>query len=247
VFIQHYELDSPAGKASQTQPFETHTIWIGEDRCHQAAAYRWDTAGLEANLVEEGDEVAVPREPKRHWFSPGREECLNLELATLGFVLQVNARQLNRDVIDRRTGREENQLQVWDRRGLFDPPLDTAALDSLPRLVALDDATQSVEQRVRSFLDANCAFCHRPGGLARGLFDARFTTPLADQQLIQGELMAGDLGIPGAKVIVPGRIDKSILYQRVKRTDFFRMPPVAFSDEPSPLLPFLREWIEMMK
>src|SRR5207245_2948916 len=99
------------------------------------------------------------------------------------------------------------------------------------------------ELRVRSYLDANCAVCHRPGGPSKGFFDARFSTPLSEQKIVNGELMAGDLGITGAKVVVPGSMQKSILYQRLKRTDFFRMPPVSVNDLPAPLLPALEEWI----
>ena len=47
-------------------------------------------------------------------------------------------------------------------------------------------------------------------------------------------------------MIAPGDSSKSILYQRLKRADFFRMPPVSVNDEPSPVLPVLKEWIEAM-
>jgi len=110
----------------------------------------------------------------------------------------------------------------------------------------LDDSSVSLEDRVRSYLDANCASCHRPGGPSRGFFDARFTTALADQNLLHGELMAGDLGIAGAKVIVPGAAEKSILYQRMRRHDAFRMPPVAVNATASPVLPLMKQWIAEM-
>src|SRR5205085_9771826 len=115
-----------------------------------------------------------------------------------------------------------------------------------PRLAGLDETSASLELRVRSYLDANCSLCHRPGGPSRGNYDARFSTPLAEQRLLNGELIAGDLGIAGARVIVPGDVGKSILYQRLKRTDFFRMPPVSVNDEPPPVLPVLKDWINAL-
>ena len=61
----------------------------------------------------------------------------------------------------------------------------------------------------------------------------RIATPLAQAGLLNADPVAGDLGIAGAKLVVPGDPEKSILYQRLKRTDFFRMPPVLYHDEPS--------------
>jgi glucose/arabinose dehydrogenase len=243
IFIQHFALAAkPAGRAADC--FETHVIWIGQGRCHSAGAYRWDSDGRDATLIEDCEVAEIPGAGRLHWFSPGVEECFTLETVVSGFVLQVNTRQVNRDARDPRTGTTENQLRAWNRLGLLDPPLRDDELASLPCLAPLDDLTASPELRVRSYLDANCAVCHRPGGLARGLFDARFCTSLAEQGLINGELAAGDLGIAGAKVVVPGAPEKSILYQRLKRTDFFRMPPVAVNDTPSPALPLLKKWIE---
>jgi len=82
--------------------------------------------------------------------------------------------------------------------------------------------------------------------LSRGNYDARFTTPLAKQKLIDGALVAGDLGIAGARVIVPGHPEKSVLYQRLKKTDFFRMPPVSVNDESPPVLAALESWIRSL-
>ncbi|MGK0187469.1 MAG: hypothetical protein ACI9R3_003257 [Verrucomicrobiales bacterium] len=149
----------------------------------------------------------------------------------MGFVLQLNARQLFCG----------DQLDQWQRRGWLDK------IDDTPKLARLADSSVALESRVRSYLDSNCASCHRPGGPSRGFFDARFTTALADQKLLHGSLMAGDLGIESAKVIVPGSPDKSILYQRMVRHDAFRMPPVAVNATPSPVLPLMKQWIAEMK
>jgi len=111
-----------------------------------------------------------------------------------------------------------------------------------PRL-SLTDRSTPIEDRVRSYLDVNCSACHRPGGPSRGNFDARFIVPLKEQRLINGELVAGDLGIAGARVIVPGDPEKSILLQRVIRHDSVRMPPTAVNDDPQPILAPLRAWI----
>ncbi|MBI5801949.1 MAG: PQQ-dependent sugar dehydrogenase [Verrucomicrobia bacterium] len=231
VIVQHYELE-PAGT-----PFETHLMWFTGPRLVRAAAYHWTADARDAALVEDGEIVPVPGAPKRNWFSPGMEQQLNLDFVVTGFLLPVNTRQLNRG----------QQLENWNERGWFAPKLHDDEIVKLPRLASLEDGAAPLELRVRSYLDVNCSACHRPGGPSRGNYDARFTTPLAEQKLLHGELVAGDLGIAGAQVIVPGSLEKSALYQRLKRNDFFRMPPVSVNDEAQPALPVLAEWIRQLK
>ncbi|HMJ66548.1 MAG TPA: PQQ-dependent sugar dehydrogenase, partial [Candidatus Binatia bacterium] len=225
VVIQHFDATG--------RKLETHVYWCRDSNCYRAAAYRWNSAGDDAALVEDGEVIAIGS--KRHWYSPGTEECLRPETTVSGFVLQLNARQINRAT-----------LRHWNELGMLEPTLSNSDLASLEQLEPLNNERASPELRVRSWLDANCAVCHQPGGPSRGLFDARFSTPLNSQNLINGELVAGDLGVAGARVIVPGSPEKSILYQRLKRTDFFRMPPVSVNDEPPPVLPILAEWIRSL-
>ena len=82
-----------------------------------------------------------------------------------------------------------------------------------------------------------------PGGPSRGNFDARFRTPLSEQNIINGELMAGDMGVSGAKVVIPGDPDRSMLLQRMKTTGPFKMPPVSVHSVPSPAIDVIEEWI----
>src|SRR6267142_7273711 len=100
-----------------------------------------------------------------------------------------------------------------------------AALPRLARLVNTTNTTAPLELRVRSYLDANCAMCHRPGG-AGAFFDARFDTPLAKQNLINGPVQ-NPLGINGTKVIAPGDTNKSVLFRRISIAGENQMPPLA--------------------
>ena len=66
--------------------------------------------------------------------------------------------------------------------------------------MAITDTNATLEHRVRSYLDSNCAHCHRPGGVQSSFFDARYDTPLEQQGIVNG-LLAISLGIAGAKVV----------------------------------------------
>ena len=94
---------------------------------------------------------------------------------------------------------------------------------------------------MRSYLDANCSLCHRPGG-AGAFFDARFDTPLKKQNLINGPV-ANQLGISGAKVIVPGDTNKSILFHRVSIVGENQMPPLGKNVVDDKAVAVIGKWI----
>jgi hypothetical protein len=206
------------------------------------AAYRWKTDGSDAELVEEGEAWEVEEGGrKRRWYSPGPLECLACHSPPAGFVLGLSARQLNHPP---RAGGAQEILE-WARRGMFDPPPRKEDLSGLTRLTPLSDDHAPLEVRVRSYLDANCAGCHRPGGAGRGLLDARFDTPLGNQNLVNAPLVAGDLGVKEARNIVPGEPVRSILLERLKRRgDPFKMPPSGSLEADPEMLRALSGWIE---
>src|SRR5262249_43732740 len=86
-----------------------------------------------------------------------------------------------------------------------------------------NDAT--VEARVRSYLDSNCSQCHRPGGV-QAFWDARFDTPLANQNIINGSV-ANALAGPGSKVVAPQDLARSGAYFRLDGVGASQMPPLA--------------------
>ena len=76
---------------------------------------------------------------------------------------------------------------------MFDTTLDESGVTNYDKLVSVTDTNFSLTHRVRSYLDANCAQCHRPGGVP-AFWDARFDTPLPNQNIINGAV-ANTLGI----------------------------------------------------
>jgi hypothetical protein len=77
---------------------------------------------------------------------------------------------------------------------------------------------------VRSYLDANCSQCHRPGVLAQIRMDLRYDTPLAQQGLIRGLVRWPNVPVPNELIVIPKDLDRSRLYQRVVA---HRMPPLG--------------------
>ncbi len=160
-----------------------------------------------------------------------------------GLVLGVKTRQMNRD-FDYPSGRADNQLRAWNHLGLFDPALEEDRVAGYPRLAGAEDAGRSLEDRARSYLDANCAHCHRPGGTV-AYFDARYDTPLPQQNLIAGQILI-DEGIDGARAIAPNDIWRSLIYMRASSLEAIKMPQLAHNRVDEQGMRLLRQWIESM-
>ncbi len=158
-----------------------------------------------------------------------------------GFVLGPKTRQLNGN-FTYPGGRTDNQLRTWNYLQMFTPGLVENAIKSYAHTVKVDDASVSLENRVRSYLDANCSQCHRPNGTG-ALWDARFDTPLASQGIINGEVR-NNFGIDGTKLVVPADPAKSMLHVRIGSTaPAQQMPPLTRNVVDAVALDVLSQWI----
>ncbi len=218
VLVKHFELEV----AGTSRRLETRIELRQQDRW-TLFTYRWDAAQQDATLVEQGVLADVDPGPAlREWYFPGPSDCLGCHTVAAGRVLGPRPRQLNHEVACG-TG-SENQLDAWRRIGLIRG--QTSAPARVAAHTALGDPEASLDGRLRSYLDVNCALCHQPGGPAPGGLDLRVDTPLAQTGLIREPAVAGDLGTPNGLRVEPGEPVESVLYQRLVATDpSLRMPP----------------------
>ena len=259
VIVRDFEVRSrPASRAQDRdlQQIETRLLVVGAPHGY-GASYRWKSPDL-AELVEDGEfkmladfpgarsSKNAPEKASIMWWFPGVDDGIAFPISNPAYWVSAAVQDFLADPSPAKPDRRINWLLSMKQSEVLETTLSVEALDELPRGFAWQGATFPAEGRVRSYLHGNCAVCHQPGGASRGAFDARLSTPFARAGIVNGELAAGDLGIAGAKVVVPGSPEKSILYQRLKRTDFFRMPPVQYHNEPSPILPILEEWIRSL-
>jgi hypothetical protein len=186
----------------------------------------------------------IPSERRQAWYYPSSEDCLKCHTGAAGYVLGLNTRQANQSVHYEHSGVTDNQIRAWNHIGLFGEPVEDSQIASFEHLVALTNNVESLESRVRSYLDSNCSQCHRPGG-APVAWDARFDTPLVSQGIV-GNGVGLTLHRTGAKVVAPGDLYRSILYQRLNSVGQIRMPPLAKSTVDEDGADALEAWIDSL-
>jgi uncharacterized repeat protein (TIGR03806 family) len=248
VFIKTFELPTDEAHPEVRRRLETRLLVCDSQGGVYGVVYRWRADLSDADLLTDAQTETIPIVARiggpreQTWYYPSRKDCLACHNALAGGVLGLKTRQLNRTVTYP-SGVADNQLRAWNHLGLFEPAV---SLDpgELPKLAAHADNSRSLEDRARSYLDANCSQCHRPGGTV-AYFDARYDTPLDKQQLINGAVLL-DEGIDHPRVIAPNDIWRSIAFMRANTNGDIRMPPVARETIDAAGVALLREWIQSL-
>jgi uncharacterized repeat protein (TIGR03806 family) len=204
-------------------------------------SYEWDAGQTDATLVTAAKTVNAEGQD---WYYPSGADCLRCHSVAAGRALGPKTPQLNRDYTYGTTGITANQIDTYASIGLFtNPPASAAA--SLPALVSPLSSSGTIEQRAKAYLDANCSHCHRPGGPGRGVADLRNETALADMNVCNQD-PTDDLGVGGAKLLVPGNPALSLIALRMKDTGVNRMPPLATSVNDIDGIALVEQWIASM-
>jgi uncharacterized repeat protein (TIGR03806 family) len=248
VFVKTFALATNALDPNSMRRVETRLLVCDADGGVYGVTYKWRADNSDADLLATNLTETIPIQTAtgvrtQQWYYPSRQDCLTCHTPLAGGVLDVATRQLNRQ-FTYPSGITDNQLRTWNHLGLFDTNLAGMDFKKFPALARLDDQARSFEDRARSYLDANCANCHRPKGTV-AYFDARYETPLTRQNLIEGRVLI-DERIDGSRVIAPNDIWRSMLYMRTDTTEAFKMPPLARNMIDERGMTLLRQWIESL-
>ncbi len=202
-------------------------------------SYEWNAAQTDATLLTTGLTKIVNGQ---EWEYPSPFQCMYCHSVAANRSLGAETAQLNNTIEYSTTGISANQLTTLVSIGLIDSAIgDVALLDAIPRY---DDLSAPIDERARGYLHSNCSNCHRPGGPGQGPEDFRYQLAGSEIGANNVDPYLGNLGIDGAKLLMRGRPDLSILAERIKRTDFFRMPPVGTSIVDVQGAALIDDWIE---
>ena len=238
VLIKHFEIGS--------RRLETRFLVRSSSGSFHGYTYKWRPDNSEADLLPGPpleETIGIGGGQNVTWHFPGRTECIVCHTPSSGMVLGPKTRHLNRDFFYPATGRTANQLLTLDRLGFFSPPLDESAIPGFLTAANIADPGATLEHRTRSYIDINCSQCHLPGGPTQAQFDARLTTPLMSQNLVNA-MPINNLGNPDAKIVKPGDVPNSILHSRMNSLDgCCAMPPLAKNVIDAAAVQVVAEWI----
>ena len=243
VWMKHFDLELTNGVPESSRRLETRFIVRNSNGVY-GVTYRWDSLTNATLVPEEGTNETITRvingvAQAQVWHYPSRAECLSCHNPAAGHSLSFNTAQLNR-AFTYPGGTTTNQIAALADAGYFAaPPLNLTPLASLG---ATDDESVSVEWRVRSYLAANCSFCHRPGGPGGGFFDARLQTRTDLAGLINGRLN-DTRGDTANRVLLGGSPDHSVLFQRQSMRGPGQMPPIASNVPDDAGAQLIQRWI----
>ncbi|MGD0086620.1 MAG: PA14 domain-containing protein [Verrucomicrobiota bacterium] len=231
VFVKTFELQTNQSDPNSILRLETRLLVRDINNAVYGVTYKWRPDNSDADLLttSSNQNIAITTPGgvvTQTWYYPSPADCLSCHTPVANYVLGVNSRQLNGNLTYPSTGNTDNQLRTLNRLGLFNPGFDEATITNFEKLSALTNLTASLQERARSYLDANCAQCHQPGGTGI-TFDGRYDTPLASQNIINAAV-AGNLGYDNAHVVTPEDVWRSILYDRMNTVvGTIKMPPLA--------------------
>ena len=197
--------------------------------------YKWRADNSDADLLPGALDEDIPITTSsgatriQKWSYPSRGQCLICHNSAANYVLGLKTHQMNGNFTYPSTGRTDNQLRTFAHIGLLNPTPNEADIPTFLKSVAVSNPSVPVQHRMRSWIDANCSQCHRPGGVGP-VFDARFYTPLENQDLINNVVYFRD-------------VDGSPLYQRDNALDDRKMPPLAKNMVDEAAMATLRQWI----
>ncbi|MEZ4993501.1 MAG: NPCBM/NEW2 domain-containing protein [Saprospiraceae bacterium] len=248
VFVKHFELPIDYNNPSVTKRLETRFFVITQNGGGYGITYKWRDDGSDADLIIAGEtkDIAVANGPEstQTWIFPSRTECMTCHNANADFVLGVKTWQLNGTYdypVEGGGTITDNQLNTWQHLGMFANPFNPAEIPSFLQSKYINDASASLEVRVRSYLDANCSHCHRPGGV-EGAFDARFSTPIEDQNIVKFYGISRNTH-DDHFIVKPKYPAESELWIRDGGLGANAMPPIAKNIVHDDYMAVLTEWI----
>ena len=217
-------------------------VLLHEAKGWVALPYIWNKEQTDAVLEVAGgsDQVSwIDAAGKKQSFEyqvPNMNQCKGChersgEMTPIG----PSVRQLN----------DGQQLQHWETAGL----LKGLPKDHIPALVNYSDASASLDDRVKAYLDINCAHCHNATGPARssGLYLEWNSKDRTAYGFFKAPVAAGRGSGNLSYDIVPGKPEQSILHYRMASRDpGVMMPELGRQLTHHEGVELVRSWIQSM-
>ncbi|MEN3324457.1 PQQ-dependent sugar dehydrogenase [Mariniflexile soesokkakense] len=254
VLIKHFELPIDELNPNITKRLETRFSVKTSPGSFYYLTYKWNDEQTDAVLLDSGIEETIEIKTQngstknQTWTYPGTQDCITCHNPVIGGTIGPRTRYLNSEMTYPKTTLKANQLVTLSHLGILDEAIDDNKALQYQTHKALDDSNASLEERSRSYLDLNCAYCHRPGGTAeRAKLDMRLFNSLDQTNLLYAN-PSSLLGIEGARVVAPGDKSKSVLFHRMNSVDpNIAMPTIAKNVIDKKAVDLIGLWIDQLE
>lgn len=254
VFVKQFDLALDERQPEVARRLETRFLIAARGGGYYGLVYEWNEQQTDAELLLEGhdeqltlvDSSGFSRE--QTYTFPGPRDCARCHSLVAGGALGPRTAQLNGEHVYYPEGEAfpANQLFTWEHLGLLDREIGHRPASAYPQLVDLGDESRSVEDRLRSYWDSNCSMCHNADSPVPS-WDARYTTPLAQQGVIGAQSYVGPR-TDELLLVTPGRADASLMYLRATSTEArTRMPPLLRNRVDAQYVALLESWIAALR
>jgi len=255
-------LDLPTGSAliktfyyNQVQPSNTTKIietrvMIKKDTGWIFAEYVWNDEQTDALLQIQGSTLSISWLNESNTIQtidykiPATNDCrachdVNGESKPIG----IKPQNLNNN-FDYTSG-TRNQLSKWISFGYLENNLPA----SIVSVVDYKDTSKSLDLRVRSYFDINCAHCHRDGGTGEFVAMRMAFDKTADPTSM-GVCSAPLLQVPGiahGSIVSPNNTSQSTLYYMMTTENSgFRMPRIGTTVLHQEGIQLVEQWINSL-
>lgn len=246
VLIKNFYYDNVL-PSNTTQIIETRLLYKTDDG-YKFAEYFWNDEQTEAFLDVTGDggykDISWLQDGEKRnvtYRMPAGSECFtchksNAENAPIGLKPQ----SLNSNYNYAET--TANQLDRWIDVGYLEDSLP----DSIVSVIDYTDQTQTIDLRVRSYLDINCASCHQDEGHCN-YRSMRFA--FDENELLENRGVCVDPDdffpeLEDQKIVKPGDPENSVLFVRLStNAENRRMPLLGRNSVHEEGVQLLEQWI----
>jgi len=216
------------------------------------AEYVWNTAQTEAYLDMAGSNTTVEWKDENNivrvvdnYRIPSEQQCITChKFNELPIPIGIKPQNLNHNYTY--TSGSKNQLTKWIEVGYLENNLPS----TITSTVDYNDTSKSLDLRVRSYLDINCAHCHQTNSHCdyRPMrFAFNETTNLANMGVCVDTQDMADFPPALSKIVNPANINRSMLHYRLNTdNESFRMPLLGRTEIHTEGVALIEQWINSL-
>ena len=238
---QEFAIEEASGVRTQSWHYPSRTECMV---CHsRAAGYVLGVSTYQMNKIHDYgngvqlnqlDAIEAMGVFKTNWQDPAKNS-LRAEMESKG----KSAGEIDRDLAAMKVG--DGQRSARSERLLGQSG------ETYRKLADPYESTPDLERRARSFLHANCAYCHIEAGGGNAKMNLSFYVASDRMGILDVEPTHHTFGKQDAKLIARGDPERSVLLHRVGLRGAGQMPQLSSSLVDEKAMRMLRQWVAEMK